>query len=133
MFCKYCGEKLDDKILNEKHIAYCPSCGKVNKQKAEEDLAIKQTQNENIKIDGENYNTKVYQKDSGSALWGLLGFFFPLVGFILYLCWIKTSPKSANSAGAGALICVVLGIIATLVFVVLSMFTNIQLPAEFFY
>ena len=128
MFCKYCGEKLDDKILEEKHIAYCPSCGKVNKQKSDE-----KEQKPDIKIDGENYETKVYQKDSGSVWWGVLGFFFPLIGFILYLCWVRTSPKSANAAGAGALIFMILSIIATLVFAILSMFTHIELPAEFFY
>ena len=118
MFCKYCGEKLDDKILEEKHVAYCGKCGKINKK---------------VELNSDQYETKVYTKDSGSVGWGILGFFFPLVGLILYLCWIKNSPRSANSAGAGALIAVVLEILCALIFVILSLFTNIQLPAEFYY
>ena len=140
MFCKYCGEKLDDKLLEEKKIAYCTSCGKLNKketkktEKAEKSEELsKDVQKELNNKDSSSYETHVYTQDSGSVGWGILGFFFPIVGLILYLCWIKSSPRSANSAGAGALIAVVLEIILALVFVILSFFTNIQLPAEFFY
>ncbi|NCU32723.1 MAG: zinc-ribbon domain-containing protein [Candidatus Moranbacteria bacterium] len=42
--------------------------------------------------------------DSGSIGWGLLGFFIPLVGLILYLNWKDSRPKNAKRAGTGALI-----------------------------
>lgn len=42
--------------------------------------------------------------DSGSIGWGVLGFFFPLVGLILFLVWRNTRPQSSKVAGIGALI-----------------------------
>lgn len=36
--------------------------------------------------------------------WGLLGFFVPLVGLILFCMWNKTEHKKAVSSGIGALI-----------------------------
>ncbi len=81
MFCRNCGKEIDDKAY------VCPHCG-VLTSNAE---AQKQPVN-----------------DSGSAGWGVLGFFFPLVGLILFLIWKSDRPKSARSAGIGALISVIL-------------------------
>jgi len=49
--------------------------------------------------------------DSGSIGWGVLGFFLPLVGFILYLNWKNSRPKNAKRAGTGALIGFILNIL----------------------
>ncbi|MCA1356324.1 hypothetical protein FO433_06760 [Weissella cibaria] len=57
-------------------------------------------------------------EDSGSAGWGVLGFFFPLVGFILWLVWMKDKPKSSKSAGVGTLISVILGVLIWIIFAV---------------
>lgn len=43
--------------------------------------------------------------------WGILGFFVPLVGFILFHVWKNEKPKQANASGTGALI----GFIGTLI------------------
>lgn len=45
--------------------------------------------------------------DNGGIGWGALGCCIPLVGLILYLVWKDTKPKSAKSAGVGALISVI--------------------------
>lgn len=45
-------------------------------------------------------------QDDGSVGWGILGFFIPLVGLILFLVWKNEKPKSAKAAGTGALISV---------------------------
>lgn len=51
------------------------------------------------------YATQPQQSDdTGSVGWGILGFFIPLVGLILWLVWKDTKPKNAKSAGIGALI-----------------------------
>jgi hypothetical protein len=50
-------------------------------------------------------------EDKGSVGFGILGFFLPLVGLILFLVWRKETPRKAKSAGLGALIGVVLEII----------------------
>lgn len=50
-------------------------------------------------------------KEQGNSGWAVLGFFFPLVGFILWLVWNNTNPGDARMAGKGALWGVVAGII----------------------
>ena len=47
-----------------------------------------------------------------------MGFFFPLVGLILFLVWIDSKPKSAKMAGLGALIDVLLTLVGTIVYFV---------------
>ncbi|MDR2156669.1 MAG: zinc ribbon domain-containing protein [Clostridiales Family XIII bacterium] len=49
--------------------------------------------------------------DGKSVGFGILGFFFPLIGLILFLVWRKDKPKKAKSCGIGALIGFVLQII----------------------
>lgn len=48
--------------------------------------------------------------DSGSIGWGILGFFIPIVGLVLFLVWKNTKPKCAKVAGIGALIGVCLSL-----------------------
>lgn len=45
--------------------------------------------------------------DTGSFGWAVLGFFFPIVGLILYIVWKDTKPLSARKAGMGALVSVI--------------------------
>lgn len=45
--------------------------------------------------------------DSGNAGYGVLGFFFPVVGLIMYLLWKTEKPRNAKKAGKGALIGVI--------------------------
>ncbi len=49
-------------------------------------------------------------KEGGTAGWGVLGFFFPLVGFILWLVWKDDHPARSRSAGIGCLVAVCLSI-----------------------
>lgn len=49
------------------------------------------------------YSAYTPKKDSVGAWW-LLGFFFPLIGLILFLNWNKTYPKKAKSVGIGAIV-----------------------------
>ncbi len=49
--------------------------------------------------------------DNGGIGWGLLGCCIPVVGLVLFLVWKDTKPKSAKSAGIGALISFVGGIL----------------------
>lgn len=57
------------------------------------------------------YSAPVTSTDSGSIGWGVLGFFFPIVGLILFLVWRNTKPNSAKVAGIGAIIGFVLNLI----------------------
>lgn len=49
--------------------------------------------------------------DNGGFGWGMLGFCIPVVGLILYLVWKDTKPRTAKSAGEGALISVIVGVV----------------------
>ena len=78
MYCKNCGSEIDDKA------SVCPHCGVST-----------------------GYNPTVAADDAPSAGFAVLGFFFPLIGLILYLVWHTTSPLKAKSCGKGALIGVI--------------------------
>lgn len=85
MYCKNCGEEIDDKAV------ICPKCG----------CQVKSSLS--ATVDG--------IQDTGSIGWGVLGCCAPLIGLILYLVWKDTKPKTAKMAGKGALVCVVLAVI----------------------
>ena len=76
MFCSKCGKECPDGAV------VCLGCG--------------------CPIEG----SKLSKSDSSAAGFGVLGFFFPLVGFILWLVWREDRPKRAKACGIGALISV---------------------------
>lgn len=84
MFCKYCCNEItqDDN--------FCSSCG----NKLKDDL-ISQYDN----------------TDSMSIGWGILGFFIPVAGLVLFLVWQNSKPNSAKAAGIGALIGLIVSVI----------------------
>lgn len=118
MFCKQCGKEIGEQDT------FCPYCG------ASQDVADGGAQANSVppQDNGAQYQQQQYQQyqqqqqyayqqqqnvqDSGSAGWGVLGFFIPLVGLILFLVWKDTKPRSAKSAGIGALV----GVIVSFVF-----------------
>lgn len=57
--------------------------------------------------------------DTGSFGWGVLGFFFPLVGLILFLVWKDEKPVSAKQAGMGALVSVIVDAVLWLLIVLI--------------
>ena len=79
-YCDNCGEPL------EPTYKVCPNCGK--RLLSRTDATYK----------------KPHHEEGDTAGWAVLGFFFPLVGFILFLVWQNDKPKAAASAGKGALI-----------------------------
>ena len=46
--------------------------------------------------------------DNGGIGWGLLGCCIPVVGLVLFLVWKDTKPKTAKTAGIGAVVSVIL-------------------------
>lgn len=58
--------------------------------------------------------------DSDSIGWGVLGFFFPVVGFILWLVWQDECPRKAKRCGKGALISLIVGAAITVITVVIA-------------
>lgn len=74
MYCPKCGKK------QEKDAAYCSECGA-------------EITNKNIEIE-----------DKGSIGWGILGFFFPLIGIILAVIWNEDQQYNSMALKRGAAI-----------------------------
>lgn len=82
--CSYCGTRLSKDSINSGGAPYVNNAGQ---------------------------NQAPAQRDEGStAGWGVLGFFFPMIGFILWLVWKGDYPKRAKSAGKGALISIIVSV-----------------------
>lgn len=93
MFCPKCGTQ------NDANVGFCSNCG--------------ESLNANA--------TSAAPAKSGSSFgWGVLGFFIPLVGLILFLSWKKDRPSDAKAAGIGALIGFILGIISSIIMSVIG-------------
>lgn len=73
-YCSHCGAQIDDEAV------FCVKCG----------CPVAPT--------------KTAPDDAPNAGFAVLGFFFPLIGLILYLVWKDTTPLRAKSVGKGALI-----------------------------
>ncbi|MDE5546982.1 MAG: hypothetical protein K2I88_05910 [Anaeroplasmataceae bacterium] len=118
MFCKKCGANIpDDEDI-------CPFCEEPVEGRHKIQDEKKEEKEENLFPD-----TNVYEKkerkieepvfsnikntepvDHGSIGYGVLGFFFPLIGFILFCIWRTEKPTASKQCGIGALIGFVLGI-----------------------
>ena len=58
--------------------------------------------------------------DTGSFGWAVLGFFFPIVGLILFLVWKSEKPISAKQAGMGALASVISTVVLWILLIVFA-------------
>ena len=65
-----------------------------------------------------NYNPQ--PADTGSFGWAVLGFFFPIVGLILFLVWKSEKPVSAKQAGMGALASVISTVVLWILLIVFA-------------
>ena len=104
MYCKHCGSEIPDTAK------YCPLCGKECGDNYFDELP--QT--------AYNYNgqEKDNAADTGRFAWAVLGFFFPIVGFILYFVMRKDKPRTAKKLLIGA-------IVGAAVYVTLSFIFNL--------
>lgn len=127
-------------------LAKCPHCGGViktifNFNKGEKPSSFTVSDlgenNRNNLIQGVNYTVpssgRRYDSDlqnatstqaqsaneGGTAGWGVLGFFFPLVGFILWLVWKDEHPARSKSAGIGCLVRVCIGAFGAILYLVI--------------
>ena len=97
MYCKKCGKEIDDEAV------VCPNCG--------------------CATDNYKTNTKsavvTDENDAPSTGFAVLGFFFPLIGLILYLVWKDKMPLRAHSVGKGALIGVIVSVVLSVIYAVI--------------
>ena len=96
MYCWSCGKQIDDAAT------YCPYCGKQQKP------------------DNRNANAAPLPAAEETTVgWTVLGFFFPIVGLILFLVWMDDKPLRSKACGKGALIGVIVEIVVALLTVML--------------
>lgn len=95
-------------------MAYCRNCGTEIDENA--DICVHCGVKQNVY---RNVPAVETMSDSGSFGWGVLGFFIPIAGLILFLVWHDTKPKCAKSAGIGALISTAVSIIIAFIFMAL--------------
>ena len=103
MFCSYCGQEINDRA------AVCIHCGRSVKAASTPE-----------------------KTDESSAGLAVLGFFFPLVGLILYLVMEKDQPLKAKSAGKGALIGFIVSCVSSVLSAVISAISASAMFSSFF-
>jgi hypothetical protein len=105
MFCSGCGQELSP---DEN---FCRVCGKQRTTPAQGAQPVFQQQ----------VNPQMgYVQDAPSGGMTALGFFFPIVGLILYLVWKDQTPLKAKSAGKGALIGVIVWTALSVILAILA-------------
>lgn len=95
MYCQNCGNELKNEM-------YCPLCGTAC----------------NSGYNRAPLHNNVMPDDRPNAVFAFLGFFFPIVGLILFIIYESKSPKKAKSAGKGALISVAVRLVIAIVYLI---------------
>jgi hypothetical protein len=91
-------------------MAYCKNCGK----EVNENQAVCLECGVSTRELG-----AVHAIDDGGFLWGVLGFFVPIVGLILWLIWKDERPNTAKAVGIGALVNVGVQIVFVIVYIII--------------
>lgn len=138
MFCRNCGQQLDDTATvctncghetgvvaaaKTEEVFYCKNCGKqINPEKAfcpycgaEKGAAAPQQAAQPAPAAPVNVNlvnNTPAVPDAPNMGFAVLGFFFPLIGLILWLIWKDQTPLKAKSCGKGALVGVIVSVVS---------------------
>lgn len=107
-YCPYCGS------YNSKNGNFCEHCG----------APLSNSVNYNNNYNNNYQYNNNHIQEGNTFGWGVLGFFIPIAGLILFLAWHNDKPKSAKSAGIGALVRVIISIIITILFVLFMIFVE---------
>ena len=107
MYCKNCGNKVSDDAN------FCEHCGYRVNVKEKDDY----NSDEFFQDDYRKQEQKYSQKNSGESEigYGVLGFFFPLIGLILGLCWKDNYPARSHYLIKGCIIGFVVSVCVGLV------------------
>ena len=110
MFCPKCGAKVDS------NAGFCSECGASLKG----ETSVAQT-------------TTVSENEGSTFGWGVLGFFIPLAGLILFIMWKQERPKASKSAGIGALIRVIFNVVSCIIAFIVAFYLGFTESASSIY
>lgn len=128
MYCKHCGNRIDEDSK------FCTACGAPVEAPQKTGGVSDNPFSENFSADATrgqytpppqpsyppHYEPRTNPDDRSSFGWGLLGFFIPLAGLILYLVWRTEYPLRAKSVGKGALVSVILYAVFVVLYIILG-------------
>ena len=138
-FCRYCGADLREGASKHGQGGTDAADGQGAQEKKSDDLFGFNAQNGGQQGSG-GYNAPPPQytrytdpDDRRSVGFGVLGFFIPLVGFILWLVWRDSMPQRARSCAIGALVGVIVYVIFAIISVALSLTFAADIFEEYYY
>jgi len=116
-YCSNCGKELADGS------AFCSECGAPQQTfQSEQQQAYQESVHQQAPPQYQQPYHAPQQApvvDSGSFGWALLGFFFPIVGLILFLVWKDQKPLTAKKAGLGALVSVIASVVISVIYFII--------------
>lgn len=105
-FCTNCGNKLED------NYNVCPSCGTPSPNIMNQGVPNNQY---GYYPNQQYYQNPPVQETKVEVGFVILGFFIPIVGWILWGIWSKTKPRTAKAAGIAGIIGFVVNFIISIV------------------
>mgnify|MGYP000192381050 CR=1 FL=1 len=81
MRCNVCNNEVKEGAL------FCTNCGAKIQNNVQQNYNVQQN---NLQ---QNYNVNYTESEESKFGWGVLGFFFPIVGLILFLVWKSDKKK----------------------------------------
>lgn len=93
-FCRNCGTEIDNNTI------VCPKCG----------------------VSQSSINFQQPTDNRSGIGWGILSFFIPVAGLVLFLVWKDSRPRASKSAGIGALIGTILSSILGLIIILAGLY-----------
>ena len=126
MYCPYCGNKLDDGAK------YCSNCGaEIQRPDSNFEPTAVAGKKDDFEFDfndvpaaNQSQNNSYQQPetkkedDSNAGAFGVLGFFVPIVGFILFALWRVERPERAKASLIGAIIGIVISVFISIVYAI---------------
>ena len=142
-YCTRCGKEY------EGDPGFCPECGSINQSASDNRTEVFYAQNPYQQVPPQQppyqqappyqqppyqqappYQQPPYQQappyqqppmevDAPNTGFAILSFFFPMVGFVLWLVWKDKTPLKAKSCGKGALISVIVSVVGSIVSTIL--------------
>ena len=121
MYCKKCGNQLPQGAL------YCPYCGEKNDDGYFAEPTEIKDYEPSSNNDVYNYSTEqpASSGDTGRFAWAVLGFFFPVVGLILYFVMRRNKPRTAKKTLIGAIVGFAVETVSFIVYIIAAVIGGI--------